>query len=47
MRLLRLKADGFGALRGEIHFDPDRMTVILDDNERGKSTLLAAVAAAL
>lgn len=47
MKLLRLKADGFGALRGEIHFDPDRMTVILDDNERGKSTLLAAVSAAL
>ena len=47
MKLLRLKADGFGALRGEIHFDPDRVTVILDDNERGKSTLLAAVAAAL
>ena len=47
MKLLRLKADGFGALRGEIHFDPDRMTVILDDNERGKSTLLAAVTAAL
>ena len=47
MRLLRLKADGFGALRGEIHFDPDRMTVILDDNERGKSTLVAAITAAL
>ena len=47
MKLLRLKADGFGALRGEFRFDPDRVTVILDDNERGKSTLLAAIAAAL
>jgi AAA domain-containing protein len=47
MKLLRLKADGFGALRGEFRFDPDRVAVILDDNERGKSTLLAAIAAAL
>ncbi len=47
MRLRRLKVDGFGALRGEFAFDPDRVTVLVDDNERGKSTLLAAVAAAL
>lgn len=47
MRLLRLKVDGFGALKGEFAFDPERVTVLLDDNERGKSTLLAAVAAAL
>lgn len=47
MKLLRLKADGFGALRGEYVFDPRRVTVLVDDNERGKSTLLAAVAAAL
>jgi hypothetical protein len=47
MKLLRLKADGFGALRGELRFDPDRMTVLLDDNERGKSTVMAAIAAAL
>ena len=47
MKLLRLKVDGFGALRGEFAFDPSRVTVLVDDNERGKSTLLAAVAAAL
>ncbi len=47
MKLLRLKVDGFGALKGEFAFDPGRVTVLLDDNERGKSTLLAAVAAAL
>ncbi len=47
MKLLRLKVDGFGALRGEFAFDPGRVTVLVDDNERGKSTLLAAVAAAL
>jgi hypothetical protein len=47
VRLLRLKADGFGALRGEYVFDPDRVTLIVDENERGKSTLLAALAAGL
>ena len=47
MKLLRLKVEGFGALKGEFAFDPERMTVLVDDNERGKSTLLAAVAAAL
>jgi ABC-type transport system involved in cytochrome c biogenesis ATPase subunit len=47
MKLLRLKVEGFGALRGEFVFDPGRVAVLVDDNERGKSTLLAAVAAAL
>ena len=47
MKLLRLKADGFGALRGEFSFDPGRLTLIVDDNERGKSTLIAAITAAL
>ncbi|MGH7730049.1 MAG: AAA family ATPase, partial [Candidatus Eiseniibacteriota bacterium] len=47
MKLLRLKVEGFGALKGEFAFDPGRVTVLVDDNERGKSTLLAAVAAAL
>lgn len=47
MKLLRLKADGFGPLRGEWHFDPARVTLLVDDNERGKSSLLAAVTAAL
>jgi hypothetical protein len=47
MRLTRLRLDGFGALRGEFSFDPGKLTLIVDDNERGKSTLLAGVAAAL
>jgi len=47
MRLLRLRVDSFGALKGEFSFDPDKVTVIVDQNERGKSTLLAAVGAAL
>ena len=47
MKILRLKADGFGALLGEFHFDPDRLNLVVDENERGKSTLLAAVTAAL
>ncbi len=47
MKILRLKVDGFGALKGEFRFDPTRVTVLVDDNERGKSTLLAAIAAGL
>ncbi|MEO5989743.1 MAG: AAA family ATPase [Candidatus Eisenbacteria bacterium] len=47
MKLIRLRADGFGPLRGEWHFSPDRLNLVVEANERGKSTLLAAVAAAL
>ena len=47
MKLLRLNIDGFGSLRGEHRFDPDKLTLVVDDNERGKSTLLAAIVAAL
>ena len=47
MKILSLKADGFGALRGEFRFDPERLNLVVDENERGKSTLLAAVTAAL
>ncbi len=47
MKLIRLRADGFGPLRGEWHFSPDRLNLLVEANERGKSTLLAAVAAAL
>ena len=47
MKLLRLGTSGFGGLRGYFRFDPSRLTVVVDDNERGKSTMLAAVAAAL
>ncbi|HEY6867513.1 MAG TPA: AAA family ATPase [Candidatus Eisenbacteria bacterium] len=47
MKLLRLRADSFGAFKGEISFEPGKVAVIVDENERGKSTLLAAVSAAL
>jgi hypothetical protein len=47
MKILKLKVDGFGALRGEFAFDADRATIVLDENERGKSTLLAAILAGL
>jgi DNA repair exonuclease SbcCD ATPase subunit len=47
MKLLHLRVDGFGALQGEWTFAPERVNVILDDNERGKSSLFAAIAAAL
>jgi DNA repair exonuclease SbcCD ATPase subunit len=47
VRLVRLRVDGFGPLQGEWSFAPDRVNVILDDNERGKSSLFAAVVAAL
>ena len=47
MRFVRLRVDGFGPLQGEWTFAPDRVNVVIDDNERGKSTLFAALAAAL
>ena len=47
MRLKRLKADGFGMLRGEWHFDPARLNLVIDENERGKTSLLHAIVAAL
>jgi DNA repair exonuclease SbcCD ATPase subunit len=47
MRILRLRIEGFGRLRGEWSFAPDRPNLILDDNERGKSSLFAAITAAL
>jgi DNA repair exonuclease SbcCD ATPase subunit len=47
VKLLRLKADGFGPLRGEWKFDANRLSLVVDDNERGKSSLLAALAAGL
>ncbi len=47
MKLKRLKADGFGMLRGEWHFDPSRLNLVIDENERGKTSLLHAVVAGL
>ena len=47
MILRRLKIDGFGALSGEWRFEPSRLHVVLGENERGKTTLAAAITAAL
>jgi DNA repair exonuclease SbcCD ATPase subunit len=47
MRLLKLKVDGFGPLRGEFAFNRSRLTLVVDRNETGKSSLLAAISAAL
>jgi DNA repair exonuclease SbcCD ATPase subunit len=47
VKLIRLKADGFGPLRGDYPFDPDRVAIVVDRNETGKSSLLSAICAAL
>jgi DNA repair exonuclease SbcCD ATPase subunit len=47
MKLLRLKVAGFGPLQGEYAFQEGRLALLIDDNERGKSSLLAAIGAAL
>lgn len=47
MKLVRLKVDGFGPLKGEWRFSTEKLNLVVDDNERGKSSLLSAVAAAL
>ncbi len=47
MKVRRLRLDSFGCLRGEFYFSADRLNLILEPNERGKSTLAAAILAAL
>jgi AAA domain len=47
VKLLRLKAEGFGPLRGDYTFDPERVAIVVDRNEAGKSSLLSAISAAL
>ena len=47
MKLLGLRVAGFGPLQGEFTFDPDRVTLLVDENERGKTSLLHAVVAGL
>jgi len=47
MKLVRLRADAFGVLRGEWRFDDARLNLVVDENERGKTSLLHAVVAAL
>ena len=47
MILQRLRIAGFGGLHGEWRFDPARVNLICGENERGKTTLAAAITAAL
>ncbi|HEY3174300.1 MAG TPA: AAA family ATPase [Candidatus Polarisedimenticolia bacterium] len=47
MKIRRLRIDGFGNLRGDFIFSSDRCNLILEPNESGKSTLAAAILAAL
>lgn len=47
MRVLRVLADAFGGLSGELRLDPERLHVIVGDNESGKTTLAAALTAGL
>src|SRR5262245_12215993 len=47
MKITRLKAQGFGTFTGEIVFDPERLNLIVGPNEAGKTTVAAAISAAL
>jgi DNA repair exonuclease SbcCD ATPase subunit len=47
MKLRRLLLQSFGCLQGEFHFSADRANLVLEPNERGKSTLAAAILAGL
>jgi DNA repair exonuclease SbcCD ATPase subunit len=47
LRIRRLHLREFGRLRGEFHFAADRINLILEPNESGKSTLAAAIVAGL
>ena len=47
MILRELRIEGFGKLKGEVHFAADRINLLVGPNEAGKSTLAAAIAAAL
>ncbi len=47
MNLRRLQIEGFGALTGTWTFEPERIHLIVGGNERGKTTLAAAIVAAL
>ena len=47
MRLIEIRIDGFGKLRGRTFpFDP-HFTIVYGPNEAGKSTLAASIVAAL
>lgn len=43
MFIERMRLFGFGRLAGQLTFDPGRCSVVLEDNEAGKSTLVDAI----
>ncbi len=47
MRILRVGAHQFGSLDAEIEFHPAHLTIVLGQNEAGKSTIVSALIAAL
>ena len=47
MILRRLQISGFGGVSGEITFDTEKINLLVGPNESGKSTVAAAIAAAL
>lgn len=47
MRIMRLTIEGFGNLRGAYIFSSDRVNLVLEPNESGKSTLAAAILTSL
>lgn len=47
MILRELRIEGFGCLSGEIRFSPECVNLVVGPNEAGKTTLAAAIAAAL
>ncbi len=47
MKIRRLLLRSFGCLSGEYHLSADRANLIIEPNERGKSTLAAAIVAGL
>ena len=47
MKIKRLRANAFGILNGEYVFDTSLTNLVVEGNEKGKSTLVAAIVAAL
>ena len=47
MRLKRLETNGFGCLKGSYEFGSTPSVLIVENNEKGKSTLVAGILAAL
>lgn len=47
LRWLHLRANRFGSLEADLSFDPGKLTILSGRNEAGKSTMQAAIVAAL